>query len=795
MYLIVVDTPTKRQVKLDNPRLLHREEALVQECLRQQGINLQEDCEIVFAIPEATKMTSALVAKYRDRLLGIIDEMAPDKILGFGKAAAVMLAPGYRADGTAKSFTHYRGKMSWISVGDYEYVFMCTIPPFMALKPDYYWHRDFFFDIAKFCEQPEPLKHPEYEIHVCDTLIKLQQTLKPMLRAPILSLDIETSGLKLGRDRIESIGIGAILKGGKPKAVVIPYTMLFTADGDTDEGVRRLVKNLINGKSFKGELVMHNGKFDLKFLMRWMGEPLNPPRFRDTLILNHLLDERPLNDLTRPHGLKILSRQYFDADHDRFDWDAFWSVDVFERDWEPMYKYLAADLYYTGALYSKLKKRIKAESSKLWGLYTNVLMKASVVLAHTELLGVPVDVEYFKHEKIQQKMVAEQTITELRELAVNSGFPGGEKLNPRSPKQLMELLYGHLEILPEKGALSTRADIMDILLHRHDLADVARQVIECILKYRKLQKLISTYINPLIEDNIAGRIHGQFNLAGTATGRLSSEKPNLQNMPNFRGDLIRKGFIPGKNRVWLKIDYSQIELRSAAHLSGDKAMIQAYIDGRDIHSEVAAAMFGIRPEDVTKRQRFAAKFVDFGILYGRTAIGIANGPELRDYGWSVKDAQGFIDKYLAQFPSLGAWMESQKARAIHDGELTTPTGRKRRWPLMNSQVKWRAQRQALNFPVQSLASDITLNAVVLVHEWVTKNSDAKILATVHDEIDLSVPYVELDYVVTSCLNIMETRSPVKLIVPLKADAEVGPNWAELQDWEPGFVADWIDQPF
>jgi len=556
--------------------------------------------------------------------------------------------------------------------------------------------------------------------------------------------------------------------------------------GSVYDRVRRLVKDFLTGKTYKGNIVTHNGQFDLRFVNKWLGETIDVPGFRDTQILHHLLDERPINNVTAPHGLKRLSSDYFDAVDYAFDWKKFWSKPLDDRDWQPLYKYLALDLYYTLRLYKKCLKEIREQMPLAVSLYENILCPASVALADIESQGIPVNPDMLIDLESALRQDLEHIEKSLNDLAAEHGYT--KKLNPRSPKQLADVMFRVMEIAaitPYTG--STAANILEDIMFKHSAKMSKHQVrfIELIMEYRKMSKMMTTYAKPLAEQGKSGRIHAMFNLTGTATGRLSSQKPNLQNQPQMAGKSIRRCYEAPAGWAFIKADYSQLELRSAAHQSRDPNMIRAYLNERDIHTEVASAMFGIKPEEVTTAQRYAAKFVDFGLMYGRTAISIAEGPELRDYKWTVRQAQKFIDNYLAEFSRLGEWMKELQNSAKTEQELTTPFGRKRRWPLLVSHIAWRAERQALNFPVQSFASDITLNALVHIHrELKARKFRARIVAIVHDEIDLVCPGEELEEVCKMLKDIMENSCPIELLVPLKADVEVGPNWAEVRSYDP-----------
>lgn len=796
--MVILDSPNSRAWK-NQVHLYGVEKKLVEQSISAAGWS--GNVHYTFAVPEplGKDILSGLI-KWGDWLRKEVVIWAPKKILFLGALGySILIQDCDKTHENAVKITKVRGSLHKYHSAEEGLTSLClaTVPQYLCLIDGSEWFRDFARDIERLIssDNVEMGRDPDNILVICNTAKELQTALKKINSAPVVSLDIETGGLNFKVDKIEAIGIGALSKDrSKAYCIIIPHTLLFTADGIEFDKMIASLKRFIQGKSFKGIIALHNAKFDLKFIAEWLGEFITNPNIRDTLLLNYLLDERPINQKTSPHGLKNISRVKYDAIDYAFDWDDFWEDDIYDRYWDPLYKYLGLDLYYTLRLYFDLKDDLDQTMPEATKLYNEILSPAILTLVRVESAGVPLD---RVHLKITQDTLQESvdhltnSISEL--LEDTGGFIGS--LNPNSPQQVAKVLYDILE-LPSFGKRTTAKKHLEDIVHRigHNTKHAAGiKFIGLLLEYRGIKKTLSTYINPFLLAAASGNLYGQFNLAGTQTGRLSSEKPNLQNIPNYAGDSVRKGFIPPYGSVWIKADYSQLELRVAAELSRDADMLQAFEDGRDIHYEVASAMFKINVSEVTKQQRFAAKFVDFGILYGRGAASLAYGPELREYNWSKNQAQKFIDNYLDRFSRLRDWMQEQRTEAIVEQELSSLLGRKRRWPLVLPDNVHKIERQALNFPVQSLASDITLNALNNVSNWLNQNNKkSTILLIVHDELDLIVPWEELEEVAFNVKRIMEEELPLDLTVKIEAGIEIGPNWADLEDWIPGEIPKWVN---
>jgi len=415
-----------------------------------------------------------------------------------------------------------------------------------------------------------------------------------------------------------------------------------------------------------------------------------------------------------------------------------------------------------------LKPQLKEKN--LLKLFEEIEMPLVAVLAAMEKEGVVLDKNLMLRlgRDFDRKL---KTLTqEIYEMA-------GEEFNVNSPKQLSVVLFEKLK-LPKikrtKTGLSTNTEVLNKLSAHHPIA-------QSLLEYRAISKLKSTYIDGLIKllGPKSNKIHTSFNQTGTATGRLSSSGPNLQNIPikTELGRSIRKIFIPAnQEQLFLSADYSQIELRILAHLSGDEALVSAFKQDLDIHSFTASLIFGEADDKITRQMRNAAKTVNFGIIYGMSAYGLS-----KDLGIQQDRAQDFIDAYFKRYPGVQDYISSQTEKAKRLGFVTTLMERRRYVPEINSTNEHTyqfAQRVAINAPVQGTASDLIKAAMIEIHCQLKANqSSTKMIIQVHDELVFSVPKNELEAVKTLIKAKME--NVIKLKVPIKTSLKCGKNWLEM----------------
>ena len=412
---------------------------------------------------------------------------------------------------------------------------------------------------------------------------------------------------------------------------------------------------------------------------------------------------------------------------------------------------------------------LEADTS-LWNLYQEVELPLSAILREMEQIGVRVDVPMLKQAeaKLNNEL---QTIEQQIYTSVGMTF------NINSPKQVGEVLFDQLQLYDKAkksktGQYSTSEEVLLALKPKHP-------VVGLILEYRELKKLISTYISALPNyiNPTTGKIHTTYNQTVTATGRLSSSNPNLQNLPirSERGQLIRQAVIPDEGCLFLSADYSQIELRLMAHFSQDPHLVQAFLSGQDIHAATAAKIFNVSIEEVTKEQRRQAKTANFGIIYGISAFGLA-----QQLDCSRSEAKALIDGYFAAFPGVIDYIEKQKELARQQGYAVTLFGRKRYLPDIlshNATVRSFAERNAVNSPIQGTAADIIKMAMVTIHRRLKEEGlKTQMIMQVHDELNFNVPVAEVDRV--RDIVVSEMQNVVHLTVPLIADCGVGTNWLE-----------------
>ena len=402
-------------------------------------------------------------------------------------------------------------------------------------------------------------------------------------------------------------------------------------------------------------------------------------------------------------------------------------------------------------------------------LFSNIEMKLSFVLASMEIEGVRVDTKVLDEmgENINKKL--DELTSEIYNYA-------GEEFNIQSPKQLGEVLFEKLEIpypKKKKTSYSTAREILDKIVDYHP-------IVEKIIEHRTLNKIYTTYIvgikNCVKED---GKLHTIYTQTLTRTGRLSSIEPNLQNIPirYKEGKEIRKAFIPEENSVFLSSDYSQIELRMFAHMSGEQNLIDAFKHHLDIHTKTAMDIYHVSKDEVTKNMRRDAKAVNFGIIYGISSFGLAE-----DLGVDIKTAKKFLDNYLETFPGIKNYMDKVIKDAYETGYVKTIMNRKRKIDELyntNHMIKVQGERMALNTPVQGSSADILKKAMIdIYNEFNRLNLKSKMILQVHDELIFNVKNDELEKVKEIVINFMENA--YKLNVPLEVDVEIGKNWYDAK---------------
>ncbi len=513
----------------------------------------------------------------------------------------------------------------------------------------------------------------------------------------------------------------------------------------------------------------HNIKYDIE-VMASLGVNVKGVA-ADSMIASYLL-----NPGSRQHNLDAVTFSEFN--HQKItkedllgkgkDKIAFGEVAI-----EKLYNYSCEDADFTNRLVKKLLPELKKQ--KLIKLFDDIEMPLVLVLATMEINGIKIDKEFLAN-------MGEAVDKRIGRLEKEIYKSAGVKFNINSTQQLREILFEKLAIPSfgigkNKTGFSTGADELAKLKGQHP-------IIELIQEYRELSKLVSTYIDALPElvNSKTGRLHTSFNQTVTATGRLSSSEPNMQNIP-IRTELgreIRKAFVADKGYKLLSLDYSQIELRLAAHMSGDKKMIKAFLNGDDIHTATAAEINQVALSEVTPAMRREAKAVNFGILYGQGPHGLSQGADI-----PYARAKEFIDKYFVAYKGVKKFVEETIESARGRGYAETMFGRRRFLPEMNSsviQVRKAAERMAINTPLQGTAADIIKVAMIRIQELLNKKyqtDEIKMLLQVHDELVFEVKEGLVKKTAEEIKDIME--SVIHLKVPLGVDASVGDNWGEMEE--------------
>ncbi len=418
-------------------------------------------------------------------------------------------------------------------------------------------------------------------------------------------------------------------------------------------------------------------------------------------------------------------------------------------------------------LYETLRPQVRED---LEDLYTRIELPLVPVLAAMEEVGILLDVGVLES-------MSETIGTEIEALTATIYEVAGEEFNINSPKQLGAILFEKLNLPPSRklrksGQYSTAVEVLEELAESYELPKL-------ILEYRQRAKFKSTYVDvlPNLIDSDRGRLHTSLNQTGAATGRLSSSDPNLQNIPvrTQMGRDIRAAFIPRSGTTMFSADYSQVELRVLAHMSGDAGLIEAFLSGADIHRSTAAEVLGIAAEAVDADQRSRAKAINFGIVYGQTPYGLA-----RQLGISRDEAEEFIDRYFDRYPNVRSYIENALADARETGQTHTLFGRIRQIPEINSKNGMRrsmAERMAINAPIQGTAADIIKVAMIRIHDEISRRRlETQMVLQVHDELIFEVPENEMD-VVDQVRGWMSGAADLK--VPLVVDTKVGPNWRDM----------------
>ncbi len=612
-----------------------------------------------------------------------------------------------------------------------------------------------FPSLLKYVTQ-EPEQEKKY---VCVTGEQQFQDLLAILSASEeISFDTETTSLN--PLQADLVGIAFSIKPREAYYIPLCHTCPGTPPQMPLDRVLAALKPVFENPAIRK--VGQNLKYDLLVLGRYGIRPAGVDF--DSMIASYLLHPgRP------SHGLEALALEflnykvttYADVCGTGKKQIAFSEVNI-----ERATEYSAEDADIALRLKQVLEPKLKEQG--LEQLFREIEMPLLEVLVEMERTGVKIDAGFLKAMSIRLDRETADIVKTIYELA-------GAEFNINSPKQLADILFVKLRLTPTKKTktgFSTNVDVLEDLAHLHPLPAE-------ILKYRTLSKLKSTYIDalPAMIDPGTGRLHTSFNQTVTATGRLSSSDPNLQNIP-IRTDLgreIRQAFIAEQGSSLISADYSQIELRVLAHLSNDPVLIQTFIEDQDIHTRTASEIFGLPPAEITSEMRRKAKAVNFGIIYGISAFGLA-----QDIGVSNSEAKRYIDSYFARYPKVKEFIDRTVQDAKQNGFVTTLFGRRRFIPELSSAaapVRSFGERMAMNTPIQGTAADLIKIAMIRISERLTSEKRAaRMILQVHDELVIEAPDKEVEAVKRLLKDEME--GVVKLHVPVTVDMAAGRNWDE-----------------
>ena len=595
------------------------------------------------------------------------------------------------------------------------------------------------------------------------TCIQDEETLEEWIdrleKAAVFSLDLETDSLEYRRARV--VGVSFCVEAGTAAYLPLAHTGPDQPEQlDRDKTLERLRPLLEKEDRHK---LGQNLKFDMSVLANH-GITLRGV-VHDTMLESYCLDATASR-----HDMNSLALKYLDHQTITYEQVAGKGAKQLSFDQVALADaapYAAEDADIALRLHEHLWPRLgKREGPK--AVYEEIEIPLLPVLSRMEQTGVRVDA----------RLLAEQSgelAETMQALEAKAHESAGGPFNLGSPKQIQEILYERqgLPVLSKtpKGAPSTAESVLE------ELAAQGHELPRLILDYRGVSKLRSTYTEklPTLINPETGRVHTSYHQAVAATGRLSSSDPNLQNIPvrSAEGRRIRRAFIPTDGHRLLAADYSQVELRIMAHLSGDESLLRAFAEGQDIHAATAAEVFGGEPDQVSRDQRRAAKAINFGLIYGMSAWGLA-----RQLGIERGEAQTYVDRYFERYPGVRAFMDQTRDMAHERGYVETVFGRRLYLPEINSRNNQRrqyAERTAINAPMQGTAADIIKRAMIAVDDWIRRESPgATLVMQVHDELVLEVEDRHIDEVSERVRGFMADAA--RLEVPLEVEVGIGENW-------------------
>ena len=589
-------------------------------------------------------------------------------------------------------------------------------------------------------------------------IMDLEVWVSEIKKKKIFAIDTETTSLEVMNAKL--VGISMSLKKGE--AAYIPINHMDAAEGEqiNENQIVKLLKPLLEDNSIIkiGQNIKYDAHIFLNLGIKMRG--IN----EDTMLMSYVIDSN------QSHGMNKLSQKYLS--HDCISYESLVGSGVNQLSFDQInitdaLSYAAEDADVTFQLYHVLRDQLKKDK-KLLDIYEKFEIPSMKALIEIERNGVLIDGHLLNQ---QSQKIGEELIS----IENKSYELAGQPFNLASPKQLREILFEKLKIKPLKktptGTPSTSEEVLQELAKDYPLPKI-------LLEYRTLAKLKSTYTDklPLMINQTTGRIHTSYNQAVAVTGRLASSDPNLQNIPikSPEGRKIREAFIAKPEFSIISADYSQIELRILAHLSKDTGLIEAFKNNKDIHTITASEIFNTKINKITPEQRRYAKIINFGLIYGMGAFGLA-----RNLNITRGDAQNYIQEYFNKYPTVLQYMEESKQFAREHGYVETYFGRRLWLPEINSSNGLRkagAERAAINAPMQGTAADLIKLAMIQVQQWINDNSNLKgqVIMQVHDELVFEVPNDEVDKFIKEIPQIMQNVA--KLDIPLLVEINAGENW-------------------
>jgi len=597
----------------------------------------------------------------------------------------------------------------------------------------------------------------DYEL--VTTQAQLDAWLDKLRAAPLIAFDTETTSLDAMRAEI--VGLSLSVQPGQACYVPLAHDYAGAPAQLDRDAVLAALKPLLEDPA-KPKLGQH-AKYDMNILSHY-GITVRGLR-HDTMLESYVW-----NATATRHDMDSLARKYLGYETVKYEEVAgkgAKQIPFSQVDLDTACRYAAEDADVTLRLHHALWPRLEGEPS-LRKVYEAIEIPLVPVLAGMEQRGVLIDVAELRRQ-------SQQLGKRMLELQQQAYAVAGREFNLDSPKQLQAILFDELglpaKLKTPKGQPSTNEEALEAIADEHALPRL-------ILDYRGLAKLRSTYTDKLagIVNPRTGRVHTSYHQGAVATGRLSSSDPNLQNIPvrTEEGRRIRQAFVAPQGWRVMAADYSQIELRIMAHLSGDEGLLKAFHEGGDVHRATAAEVFGLKPEEVTPNQRRAAKAINFGLMYGMSAFGLA-----RQLGVGRGEAADYMARYFSRYPGVHAFMEATRERAHRDGYVETLFGRRlylENLQARNQALRAGAERAAVNAPMQGSAADIIKRAMIAVDAWLQGRDDAHMLMQVHDELVFEVRADAVDEVRAAVTERM--CGAASLDVPLLVDVGVGANWDE-----------------